>query len=591
MSGLILGTVSCAPDPSGGGSKPPEAPSVIVPTYKDYGRDTKDFKDIVYSRPDIEAVVAAFKAVTEEISRGSKSAQQLLEQIRSLEDVYVNLRSMYCFLEVQTSIDASVEFFAEEYKYISQSYPTFVKAVEDMFVAAAKSPHKKYFEDNYFHSSLDEYLDGGIYTDEVVALMAKEAELEGSYSLLSTATVEITYKDKTGTVDELLASVAKIYGEDSTEYLGARTTCIQLYKQKLNQLSKPIYVDLIKVRRQIADELGYSSYATLAYKDMGHEYDPEEMMEFLSDIKKYVYPVYMMTYYEVFGNFFNESTVSELDRVTLINTLYSVYEAMDGDIHGVYSYMLQHGLYNIEAENANRMQGAFTTYIDSNNSPFIFMSTGGYSTDYLTLAHEFGHFTDNYLNFGSSASLDLAEVSSQGLEYLTLLALKDKLKNTEYRYLEYNQLAIAMETLLNQGIIAAAEHYIYSLALEDINEENLNAAVAYAWDTVVGGQTTLTYGDLIMVHTVEYPFYVQSYCSSLTATFEIFFAEAEKKGEGLKIYKELIDRGEEEKGYEEILSDAGLSSPFEEDLLKLLADKIYCYVTGDHYFKEYENAA
>ena len=231
------------------------------------------------------------------------------------------------------------------------------------------------------------------------------------------------------------------------------------------------------------------------------------------------------------------------------------------------------------------------TYIWDYELPFVFVNPEGSNYDALSFAHEFGHFTDNYLNFGSSASLDLAEVSSQGLEYLTLLALKDKLKNTEYRYLEYNQLAIAMETLLNQGIIAAAEHYIYSLALEDINEENLNAAVAYAWDTVVGGQTTLTYGDLIMVHTVEYPFYVQSYCSSLTATFEIFFAEAEKKGEGLKIYKELIDRGEEEKGYEEILSDAGLSSPFEEDLLKLLADKIYCYVTGDHYFKEYENAA
>ena len=82
----------------------------------------------------------------------------------------------------------------------------------------------------------------------------------------------------------------------------------------------------------------------------------------------------------------------------MINDLYSVYRDIDPELLDVYSYMLQHGLYDIADESANRFSGAFTTYIYSNNSPFIFMSAEGKIVDYMTLAHEVGHFYDGYVN-------------------------------------------------------------------------------------------------------------------------------------------------------------------------------------------------
>ena len=73
--------------------------------------------------------------------------------------------------------------------------------------------------------------------------------------------------------------------------------------------------------------------------------------------------------------------------------------------------------------------------------------------EFIIFAHEFGHFVDGYVNNGSDVSLDLSEVSSQALEYLTLLALEEQLSESSYKYLEYEYLTLAMESLINQGII------------------------------------------------------------------------------------------------------------------------------------------
>lgn len=66
------------------------------------------------------------------------------------------------------------------------------------------------------------------------------------------------------------------------------------------------------------------------------------------------------------------------------------------------------------------MPGSYTTYLESYEMPYIYISPEGTLADLLTAAHEYGHFVDGYVNCNQTFSIDCSEVFSQALEYLTL---------------------------------------------------------------------------------------------------------------------------------------------------------------------------
>ena len=578
-------------DDSGDQSTPPsneggsKGPAIIQPIEKDYGRDTVDFSELGYRRPSIESIIEVIDAATQAVSANEISFEEQLAKIDEADELIGNVRSMYAIANIYNSKDASSTFWNGEYEYIKTNLPTFNKSIEELLVACARSEHKARYEEECFEGSLDEYVDGGKYTDEVVALMEQENALEAEYSSFSTATVVITYGDKTGTVDELLAELGQKYPENSTSYLSYKTVYETLYTQEVDRLSRPIFVELIKIRRLIADELGYDSYAEYAYEYLDHQYSEEEMLSFLEDVRDYVIPVYSKLSSILFDSYFQTTISSTVDKVEVINDLYSVYRDIDPELLDVYSYMLQHGLYDIADESANRFSGAFTTYIYSNNSPFIFMSAEGKIVDYMTLAHEFGHFYDGYVNYNENSSLDLNEVSSQALELITLQKLGNYVLPADQKYLYYYEMNSALETLLYQGFYAYFEHLVYNIPYDMISEQTINAAVAQASDFMFGhpGLNDMYY--VLIPHTILEPFYVQSYCTSVSVALEIFFLEAESEGAGIEVYKKLV-LVEDELSFVEKLLEAGLENPFAEDYLKHIADLIHFEVVGSHYFEQ-----
>ena len=91
---------------------------------------------------------------------------------------------------------------------------------------------------------------------------------------------------------------------------------------------------------------------------------------------------------------------------------------------------------------------------------------------------------------------------------------------------------------------------------------------------------SLDASSFIFLHTVSFPFYVQSYATSLVPSLEIFVTEYENEGSGLSIYKNLISREDNTLTFDENLTLAGLSSPFEKDALKDIMDKIHAIAVG-----------
>ena len=573
--------------PVTGGSDPDK--SIIKPEFKNYDRKTVNFRSIEYARPDVEKLISDFSSVTDIIKKNEIPYADQLGAIISLEDGYTEFRTMYNYSNIIMSQDVRSTYWCEEYEYISGYVPSFTSTIEKLYVAAAQSEHNESFERDYFGNGLiEEYADGGIYTDRLVELLEEETAIENRYSSLSTANVVITYKGVTDSFDKIMEFFADMYGKGSLTYNIALEECNALYTERVNELSREMLIDLLKIRRKIADELGYSSYTEYGYDAINHDYSSADMLEFIKDVAEYVIPVYSVVSYYVLWPYFDQlEGLSELDKVDLINTLYYAYEDMDAELFDIYSYMLQFNLYDIAPKNENRFDGSFCTYLDGYEAPFVFLSTNGSCDDYMTLAHEFGHFVDSYINFDSGTSIDLLEVSSQALEYLTLTEIRDDLTEEEYKYLLYSQISSTFDVLLFQSFYALFEHYAYDIAYNDISEESLVAAMKRAAADMGMSEDYFDSLDYVLIpHIMLYPFYVQSYTVSAAVALEIYYVEVSGDGDGFDAYIELIDRSEEFETFVENLWDAGLTSPFSENYMKMLADMIHYDIMGSHFYKE-----
>ena len=399
----------------------------------------------------------------------------------------------------------------------------------------------------------------------------------------------------TGTADEVIATANEFYKGQQDTLDRVLFAIDLLYQTARSECESEILLDLIKVRRLIADELGYSSYLTYAYDVRGYDYEASDMFSLIKDVGQYLAPVESGLQSSVFYHYFLSNYQPTANSITVINNLYKVYTRLGGDYADAYSYMLQHGLYDVSGKKDNRYDGAFATYLETNSSPYLFMTASGFVRDYTTLAHEFGHFLDNYINYGNDDSLVVSEISSQGLELLTLLNLKNTLHSAEYGYLEYYTLYTFLNSaLLVQSFYAAFEHMVYELSYDEITVSEIENVINEAYLMVFGDNENFD-ADISYVnitHIALYPFYVESYVTSAMVSLEIFFAESEKTGakdEGFKLYEALIRRDGTDMTFAERLESAGLTSPFESGAIKEIANNIYFQITGKYYYKQSNN--
>ena len=589
--------------PQGDGPSTPEGSDensnyhdkIKVPEYKDHGRDTINFADIKYERPNYAAVIALFRQTIDAIEANQISYDEQLARINELDAPYNTVLTMYSLANIYNSKNTAEKFWNDEYAIVTSGYPAFAEAIEDLFVAAASSPHAERFEDDYFGEGLiEEYKDGGKFTDKMIAYWEDEEALEAEYASLSSDSFKISYNGITDTVDNLLEYYKSKYGESSREYLSHSSMIITNYQNKLEDEQLRIFISLIKVRKNIATELGNDSYLDYAYESLSRDYSSEDASRFLDGIAEYIVPVYQLLSLSVFIPYFYPNGTSKspisttsLTLDALINDAHELLTEVDAELGDIYGYMLQHGLYDIELSTANRMQGAFTTYLNDYNAPFVFISAGGDICDYSTLFHEFGHFADAYINYNSDTSIDQKEISSQALEHLMLTRMDAKLSAKDQIYLKYYMLWDALETLVIQGFYAKAEEFIYSLDYDAITKDNINtqvkrAASEFDLNTKAIDVTTL----LGIQHLFLYPFYVQSYAVSIAPALEIYFMETKETGSGFEAYRELIDRNDEDMTLVESIKESGISSPFKKDYLRDLANKIYNSILGKDYYED-----
>lgn len=476
--------------------------------------DITHFSEMVYTRPDLDEMRSLLDTVCERAK--GKNAASILDGVYDFYDAYDWFDTNATLASIHYNADLTDSYWEEEDNFCTAAFNEVDQMLTTLNNALAASPCRSKLEKIFFGEGFFDDFD----TDEdwepdaqLLELLNRESELTSQY----------------------YTQVSK-----SNSLLGSLFPPYKAMAQTM--------VDLILVRNELAAYLGFDSYEDFANAYYyARDYTPEQMSQYLDEIQQALAPLYIEASYDV-----DERQCSEKDTFEYVRALAN---AIGGIVLDAFNLMDEAGLYDI-TQSDNKFNSSFEAYLTSYDVPFVFMNPGGNAFDQLTFAHEFGHFCNDYALGYENTDIDVAEVFSQAMEYLSLVYI------TDYDDLPRLKMVDSLCTYVEQACYAKFEQEMYLIPAEELSVETL--CQLYERVATDYGLSTNEYFESIDFVTVPHfytsPMYVFSYIVSNDAAMQIYQLELEKDGAGLRCYLDNLDNSE---GYFlAFLESAGLESPF-----------------------------
>ena len=485
------------------------------------------FEDMEYVRPDVDAFEATL-ATTMEMAKTETKVKTLMDSVFSLYNMYYDFYTNYSLANIHYCMNMTDIYWNDEYSWCLENATRIDSGLDQLLYALADSPLREKLEaDEYFGEGFFDAYDGeSIWDETFTALMNQEADLMNEYY-------------------DLEASAAGVTSQ--AEFFNG-------YGYEMEQL----FVELILIRQQIAEYAGYDSYADFAYEFYFYrDYTPAQAEAYVQQIAQELVPLYKQLDYNVWQNLYTETTEDQV-----YSYLEDTVSAIGGMAQYAFNLLDAAKLYDI-TYSENKYGASFESFLYNYNEPFIFMCPTGYAMDQLTLVHEFGHFCNDYAVNGSIVGVDVAEVFSQGFEYLSIIY------NTNGQTMAAGKMADSLCVFVEQSAYAAFELAIYQL--EDVTVENVRAAFANTCKTFGMGDLGIDVRSYVTVpHFFIAPMYVISYVVSNDVALQIYQAEQAEAGSGVKLWEDGLFTMQE--GLMGFVNEMGFVSPFDEGRVASIRD-------------------
>ena len=478
------------------------------------------FADMTYTRPDMTAMKATLNECCAQAQSQTK-VEKLLDQVWEFYGQYNRFYTQYHLATIHYFHDMTDIYWEQEYSYCMAQTATAEASLEELFYALAASPLKDALEEDpsFGEGFFDSYVGQTIWDETFSQLMYREAELEDCYYELVTQAQDTPY-----------------YSDAYFDTYGAQMA--------------QLFVELIRVRQEIAAYAGYDDYPSFAYDFYYYrDYTPAQAEQYFSDVQRELVPLYRQlgTADENWGAFCDQSKTFAYVK--------SAAEAMGGTIRNAFYLMETAGLYDI-SYGANKYNGSFSLFLPDYYVPFVFVNPSSTQLDKLTFAHEFGHFCNDYAATGSVIGVDVAEVFSQGMEYLTLCYGEGA------GTLERMKMEDCLQLFVEQSAYAMFEQQVYRLTGEDLTVQNVQSLYQQIGQSFGFDSRNWDSREFVLIgHYFTDPMYIASYVVSNDVAFQLYQLEKESAGAGLALMQEHLATNAAQLMV--LVEETGLDSPMQ----------------------------
>lgn len=528
--------------------------------------DMINFRDMEYVRPDTDELCAQFEQLAKMAEQGD-DPDKILTAYYAASDAFLNFKTMDSLAYIRYTLNTNDNYFKDEYDALELASSDISEKAEAFYKACANSPVREALERDYFgYGYFDKYEDYEVFTNpEYLALKKQEDELLAEYrSALQDPQIE--FNGKTQSYYDLLEQYDDI--QTYSEYM-EYISLLESYYTQYNQSVGKIYLELVRVRRQMAEVLGYESFADYSYEIVyERDYSHEQGQAFLKEIRTVLAPL--------FGEIGEMSlpqhvSMQEKDLTAALSTAVS---RMGGRIEEAFRFMTAYGLYDLTST-PEKFDSSFTTYLNNYEAPFLTVNSQGTSSDFVTFSHEFGHFTDSYVTYDGDEDLETAETFSQAMEFLALCYTEGVLTDSQIRGLLKRNLYETLDAFVFQAALADFEDRVYALDNDEITLDRINSIYRQCCKDYgiydEGFDFYYTYRWFEVTHFFEVPYYVISYAVSADTALQVYEREKEESGAGLAAYERLLDRTAGD-GVQTVMTEAGLENPFRAGALQQIAE-------------------
>lgn len=482
------------------------------------------FADMEYARPDMERLAGVLDESCK-TARSSEDLDTVLEAVYNYYDEYDWFYTNSNLANIHYSADLRDSYWAAENAYCSGNSAEVEAGLQTLYEALADSPcreeleSEEYFGPDYF----DQYDEETIWDEGFVALLEEEAEMVNRYYELNAQAADV-----------------ELY---TPEFYDA-------YGYAMEEL----FLELIALRREIAAYTGYDSYPQFAYDFYYYrDYNPLQAAAYLEKVGRELSPLYRAVIQN--WNYYAGESGRHSNQEETLRYVRTAAQAMGGVVEDAFETMEAGGLYDLRVDE-NKYASSFEVFLTGYGVPYIFTCPSEQVYDWVTFSHEFGHFANDYATYGSTGGIDVAEVFSQGMTYLSLCYGENG------EALREVALADCLCTYVEQAAYAAFEQQVYGLSGEELTVENVRKL--YEEVSAGFGVADSLYFDsrdyIFVNHFYTNPQYVISYVVSNDAALQLYQLEREEPGAGLAIYQEALTS--QQPYFLAFLREAGLTTPF-----------------------------
>lgn len=535
------------------------------------------FSQVEYQRPDGQSVVQL-------IGKAQQQAQDdllplgLLHSLRKIGDATEDYYSMMTIAQIRNYADVNDTFYSAEMEYLDTWDARIQSEYNQLFKMIQQSRFQSMTKEIYGSSGAEDMqMSAQSSSKEILSLQEQEKKLEAQYYY--------EYAQATVTTPEGEVLFSSLEPQGQTAYY---SQFIDRYNQTLGEL----YLELVSLRDQMAQLLGYDSYTEVADLNMHRSsYTREQIQQFRELLKQTLVPVYGGYLEDFYRRAENQTSAGYVylmgepsptpqgDWKDTLERFSQVFSKMALETGECYEYLFSHGFIDAQPSQT-KANVTFSTLIYSLNTPFLFANMDGSENDVYSISHEFGHCFAIWeqLKRGSRSegrSMDVCEIHSQAMQMMVL-------PYYEVFYGEDADVARRYDVFtIVSGILTAAlndefQEQIYrqpQMTVEQLNELYLELALEYGLvvESPYSDLQTFSKGWFTTNQYFDTPFYAIDYSLSGCVALEFLQRSMEDSQGALDTYLVLV---RQDAGYDFLtaLEKTGLQSPFSEEQLVELSE-------------------
>lgn len=547
------------------------------------------FSQVEYERPDGQGVLDLIDKAKEQ-AENDILPFGMIWTLRKIGDATQEFYSMMTIAQIRNYLDVNDTFYSEEMEYLDTFDARIQNSYNQMFSSIENSRFSSIQNMIFGESGAEDLqMSSQASSEEILSLQEQEKKLVAEYYY--------EYAQATVSTPEGEVLFSSLDSEGQSAYYNQ-------FIQKYNQQFGELYLELVSLREQMAQALGYDSYTQVADLDMlRNSYTREDIKTFREDIKQTIAPVYRSYLEDFYRRAENrdqpgyvyllgeQSPVPQGSWQETLDQFEQLYQQMSEQTGECYSYLLSHEFIDAEPSQT-KANVTFSTLIYSLNTPFLFANMNGSAEDVFSISHEFGHCFAMWqqLKLGSQQegrSMDVSEIHSQAMQMLTLPYYEifyGEDAGTARKYDVYTMVAGILTAAMNDEF----QEKIYEnpqMTVQELNELYKELAMEYGLvvESPYFDMESFSMGWFTTNQYFDTPFYAIDYALSGCVAMEFLQMGLEDYTKALETYLSLVQQNSDY-DFMIVLEKTGLSSPFETEQMEALAQTMEDFLQGDGSF-------